>query len=152
ALRFALRRLDLEPVGVVAATRRAAGDPDPLALAATLKPGRTTTLQPGGPTLGALRRGVSGTGEAISRPGMRRIHEISGGNPLYALELARAGPGLPLPDSLQAAIERRLERVSVELADLLETVAALGTTTVAVLRELLPATDVDGLLGIAARD
>src|SRR4051812_48779371 len=130
ALRFALRRLDSEPVGVVASARREPGEPDPLALGATLKPGRCTTLEPGRLSLGALRRVVSGTVETISRPAMRRIHEVSGGNPLYAIELARglavAGrtdtDALPLPDSLQGAIERRLELVPVELTDLLETV------------------------------
>jgi Bacterial regulatory proteins, luxR family len=40
-------------------------------------------------SLGALRSMLGRHVESISRPALRRIHETSGGNPLYALELAR---------------------------------------------------------------
>src|SRR5262249_8633936 len=88
----------------------------------------------------------------------RRIHEASGGNPLYAIELARglaaeAGNGageLQLPGSLQGAIARRLETVAPELVGLLETAAALGRTSVPELRRAAPELDVDALLVAAA--
>ena len=86
ALRFALRRLDEEPVGLLA-TMRDGGDP--LAAAATLPPGRTEELVLGPLGLAELRRLLSHAVDAISAPMLQRIYEVSAGNPLYALELAR---------------------------------------------------------------
>jgi hypothetical protein len=49
-------------------------------------------LQPVGPlSLGALHRLLSDRLDAVmSRPKLRRLRELSGGNPLFALELGRA--------------------------------------------------------------
>ncbi len=160
ALRFALRRLDAAPVGVVATARPGIETEDPLGLLSALPPGRVESadLGPLGPA--AIRRVLAGTVAAISRPMLRRIHEVSGGNPLYAIELARGLPPegqdepqpgeLHLPDSLQEAIARRLETVDPELAPLLETAAALGRASVHELRRALPGSDVDALLAAAA--
>jgi DNA-binding CsgD family transcriptional regulator len=159
ALRFALRRLDAEPVGLVA-TVRAGSRADGLSgTGGALQPGRSEQLDLGPLTLGELRTVLAGTVESISRPTLRRIHEISGGNPLYAIELARAlagrrshpAAGLALPESLQAAIARRLETVPPELAPLLETTSALGHTTVRELQETLTDVNADVLLAIADR-
>ena len=90
---------------------------------------------------------------------LQRIYEVSAGNPLYALELASgagatssgsAGPsaGLPLPDSLQAAIAGRLERAA-DLDELLRTVSALGPTSVGELRAALPGAPVEAQLDAA---
>jgi DNA-binding CsgD family transcriptional regulator len=152
ALRYALRRLDREPVGVLATLRSAE---DPLATVANLPPGRCEELEVGPLDLDALRRVLAGVVEAISRPALERIHEVSGGNPLYAIELARGlaetgggGPaGLLLPDSLQDAIAQRLARVGPELTDLLQTLSALGPATVGELREVVP--EVERLLPLA---
>jgi DNA-binding NarL/FixJ family response regulator len=161
ALRFALRRLDAEPVGVLATLRSGSTSEDPLAMATTLPPGRTETLALGPLGAAALRRMLREFVEKISRPTLHRIHEVSGGNPLYAIELARglsrdegrrAGTGsLLLPDSLQAAIEGRLATVPDEQELLLQTLSALGSASVPQLRALL-GTDVDGLLVAAERD
>ena len=115
ALRFALRRLDAEPVGVLATLRGDAGDP--LGAAGLLPPGRCAALDLGPLGLEALRRALGGTFGAISRPSLHRIHAISGGNPLYAIELARGlRDGDPhLPDSLQAALASRLDGVPCAL-------------------------------------
>lgn len=155
ALRYALRRFDQEPVGVLGTVRRSA-DVDPLALVSTLPPGRSQTLEIGPLGLPELRRVLDGVVDAISRPALRRIHEISGGNPLYAIELARELAGAPpdaapsgelrLPDSLQAAIEGRLAGAPSEVTPLLEMVSALGRASVATLGQLLPAADRDRLL------
>ena len=140
ALRYALRRLDCEPVGVLATVRSVLGADDPLATAANLPPDRREVLELGPLDREALRRMLAGVLQSISRPALARIHEVSGGNPLYAIELARglaqAGgeghpAGLPLPDSLQSAIAHRLETVGSELAELLQALSALGPTTVA---------------------
>jgi DNA-binding NarL/FixJ family response regulator len=157
ALRYALRRLDDDPVGVLATLRQPDRD-DPLTVATTLPPGRSEILTLGPLGLGALRRLLGHTVTAISRPMLQRIHEVSGGNPLYALELARsltaAGEAthpdvLALPDSLQAAISQRLEAVTPELAVVLEAVSALGQSSVRELRQALPEADTDALLAQA---
>jgi DNA-binding CsgD family transcriptional regulator len=155
ALRFALRRLDREPVGVLATARDGA---DPLAVAATLPPGRAEELALGPLGLPDLRRLVSRAVDAIPAPMLQRISEVSGGNPLYALELARAfaddrrrggrPTAVALPDSLQAAIAGRLEHAA-ELTELLRTVSALGATTVGALREALPGTPLEAQLDAA---
>src|SRR5689334_14914252 len=159
ALRYALRRLEEEPVGVLATLRLMPDGDDPLLLASTLPPGRGDTLLLGPLGIGSLRRMLSQTVTAISRPMLLRIHEVSGGNPLYAIELARGladdervathPGGLPLPDSVQAAIEYRLESVTPEVVALLEAVSALGNTSVRELRQALPEADTDALLGEA---
>jgi DNA-binding CsgD family transcriptional regulator len=125
-LRYALRRLDEEPVGLLATLRP--GTEDPVGCASALPPGRVETVDLGPLDVGELRAMLAGTVAAISRPVLLRIHEVSGGNPLYAIELARAPEsGLPLPDSLQGAIQHRLAGVPAELLPLLQTVAAVGT-------------------------
>jgi DNA-binding CsgD family transcriptional regulator len=146
ALRFALRRLDAEPVALLATLRP--GE-DPLAVAETLPPGRTEELVLGPLERPELRRLLSHAVDAISPLALQRIYELSAGNPLYALELARAREaGRALPDSLQAAIAGRLEGAA-ELAGLLRTVSALGPTTVRALREALPGALVEAQLDAA---
>ena len=108
------------------------------------------------PRCAACWRGVV---EAISRPALRRIHEVSGGNPLYAIELAAASPpaparhpaGLPLPDSLQAAIAHRLETVATSSASCSETPSALGPRRSASCATRCPARRPDALLARAER-
>jgi len=161
ALRYALRRLDAEPVGVLATVRTGPDAEDHLAAASILPRGRCEELDVGPLDLESLRRVLGAAVEAISRPALHRIHEVSGGNPLYAIELARglaadetshgAPGGLRLPESLQAAIALRLATVSDELSGLLDLVSALGPTSVQGLREALPDADLDTLLAGAER-
>jgi hypothetical protein len=60
---------------------------------------------------------ASRLGRAFSRPTMVRIGELSGGNPFYALELARAMGGqsptadADLPGSLADLVRTRLDRL-----------------------------------------
>ncbi|HEX5149376.1 MAG TPA: AAA family ATPase, partial [Candidatus Limnocylindrales bacterium] len=111
-LEYALRRVGDAPVAALAAIRT--GD------ASTAATGRRIDLAhavdgpveqlPLGPlSLGAMQRLIlTRTGLAFNRPILKRIHETSGGNPFYALELAGAlergvegwSPGEPLPLSL----------------------------------------------------
>ncbi len=156
ALRYALRRLDRERVGVLATIRRGHGDP--LTVVSALPPGRAEELDLGPLRLGAMRTLLSGTVTSISRPSLQRIHRVSGGNPLYAIELARyladdpdalASDAPALPDSLMSVLGRRLETVPAELAPLLQTTSALGRAPVRELRRLLPDADVEALLAAA---
>jgi len=153
ALRYALRRADREPLGVLGTARSA--QPDPLGIRETLPPGRSETVELGPLSLGALRRLLSGPVAAISRPALAQIHSLSGGNPLYALELARAMPDgrrstdIALPGSLRTALEHRLDALPARLEPVLEAVSALGATSVQSLRNLLPESDVDAILEAA---
>ena len=159
AVRYALRRLDAEPIGILATARLDAGAEDPLATATALPPGRAEVLDLGPFSPGALRRVLGEAVRVISRPALHQIHEVSGGNPLYALELARAlgddlGAShstrtLPLPGSLQAAIGGRLDGVPAELVPLLDVASAVGRTSLGELREAMPDSDLDTLLASA---
>jgi DNA-binding CsgD family transcriptional regulator/tetratricopeptide (TPR) repeat protein len=156
ALRYAIRRLESEPIGLLTAVRHGTGGEDRLGANSSLPPGRSETVDLGPLSRSALKRVLREEVETISGPTMRRIHEVSGGNPLYAIELARslsaddrrshAGARLPLPQSLQAAIAQRLARMPAEHVPLLETVSALGSTSVKELRATLGDANVDHLL------
>jgi len=57
-------------------------------------------------------------GRVFARPTLLRLHETSGGNPFYALELARAlgadadpTQPLPVPETLEALVRARLDRL-----------------------------------------
>ncbi|OLR94642.1 helix-turn-helix transcriptional regulator [Actinokineospora bangkokensis] len=96
ALRFALRRVR-PGVAVLLAVRGPAGDPPPLPLG--LDDALRVPVAPLGP--GALHHVLRDRlGAALPRPLLGRIAEGSGGNPLLAIELARAVlrlPALPRP-------------------------------------------------------
>jgi class 3 adenylate cyclase len=89
-LGFALRRLQDEPVGLLASVRAGPGAAAPFELERGLAE-RLERLVIGPLSLGALQR-LLRTRLAAPLPGplVRRIHEHSGGNLFYALELARA--------------------------------------------------------------
>jgi ribosomal protein S12 methylthiotransferase accessory factor YcaO len=75
-----------------------------------------------------------------------RIAEASGGNPLFALELARGlgdGPAaaLALPDSLQEAVSNRLDLIAPAVRDALRIVAALASPHVDQVARALDDTD-----------
>ena len=74
-------------------------------------------------------------GRSFSRPKMLRIHELSGGNPFYALELGRAmddgtwGDGTALPSNLAELVRGRLGSLAVEGRKALLAAACLATPT-----------------------
>ncbi len=79
----------------------------------------------------------------LSRAVVRDIHRTSGGNPLFALELARAlaesgtpprpGEPLPVPTSLRALVLNRLEMLSAETRRTLLVASAGARPTLATL-------------------
>jgi DNA-binding CsgD family transcriptional regulator/DNA polymerase III delta prime subunit len=139
-LEFALRRLRDEHV-IVLATRRA-GDTGPtLALEAVFPSGRIERLHVDPLSLGAVHRLLADRlGVSFPRPTLRRVHELSGGNPFYALEVARAlerrgrhvapGEGLPVPDRLQDLVRDRLSALPGPTLDALQFTAALSRPTI----------------------
>ena len=68
-------------------------------------------------------------GLELPRPQLARIHRAAGGNPYFALELARDG-GDHIPDSLREVLGQRLERLSSDVLALLLDAAALASPTV----------------------
>jgi DNA-binding CsgD family transcriptional regulator len=91
----------------------------------------------------------------IPRRVLRRVHEISGGNPLYVLalgaELEHTGAstndwrGLRIPTTLTEAITQRLERARPGAEAPLFAVAALADPTLSVLTAALDGFEVDDL-------
>lgn len=101
---------------------------------------------------GRLRR-------SFSRQTMLRIHQVSGGNPFYALELARpmadhtASREAALPSTLNELVRVRLESLDTSAEDALLAMACLASPTVELVAAATgtAAERVVGLLGDAER-
>ena len=79
--------------------------------------------------------------EPLERRALVRVQDASGGNPYYALELARAlpagelpSPALPLPASLDDVVGARLAGLGRELEEVLLAIAALSEPTLELLQ------------------
>ena len=88
-------------------------------------------------TLGGVNQVISARfGQSLPRPTTVRIHEISGGNPFYALELARvietaeAGSGSVLPDTLAELVQARVGSLEDDVRQVLLAAACLAVPTV----------------------
>ncbi len=135
ATRFALRRLRTERVAVLL-SRRPGADPH-RGLDATCLP------SPEAVDLGPLSMGaihaliVERAGVVPSRPVLRRLYELSGGNPFYALELARGlkegrlrlEPGEALPRDLRALVDARIAGLPSATRTALAACAAMSEPT-----------------------
>jgi DNA-binding CsgD family transcriptional regulator/tetratricopeptide (TPR) repeat protein len=128
ALAFAARRLESLPVGMAITMRD--GHADPLDLAGALG-GRTMVIGLGPMSLGATGRLLrSGFTPDMPRHMILRIHNRAAGNPLFALELARAGTER-LPASLEDLMARSLDEAPLAARSAIELVAVLGPAPVA---------------------
>ena len=86
-------------------------------MAGTAPPRKVASASGATLSMGALHSVVCDRlGRSFSRPKMRRIHDVSGGNPFYALELARAmddgrgDVGASLPGTLAELVRDRISR------------------------------------------
>ena len=97
-------------------------------------------LSIGALSLGAIQGVVRDRlGRTFPRATMLRLHEVSGGNPFYALELARAldattvavdpAAPLPVPASLERLVGARLAALPEETREALLVVAVIGAAT-----------------------
>ncbi len=120
-LAFAARRLDHEPIALLLAERTASAAPVPLDLDRALAGDRLDHLVLGPLSVGAVQRILQRRlGWIPSRPMLLQVHELSGGNPFFALELGRAvqagslhlEPGERLPVTLEALVDARLGGLS----------------------------------------
>lgn len=150
ALVFAVRRLDELPVALLLAVRSADLEAELPALVAALPDERVRRARVGPLSLGALHSLIRlRLGMTFPRPVLGRLHQTSGGNPFYALELARAlgrrggsgrlGSELPVPRSLRALVEERLAALPAETRELLVHAAALAQPSVLLLEAALDA-------------
>ena len=98
-------------------------------------------------SVGALHRILrTQLGSAPRRPMLVRLHELAGGNPFYALEIARAlqrrgdaaaGEELPLPARLQDLVAERLAALPGHSVEALQVTAALSQPTVRLVTSVL---------------
>src|SRR5215210_4823592 len=139
ALAFALRRLEETPVLLLLARRLGA---EPSELERALEPERVERLRVAPLSLGAIQKLLqTRSGRAFARPTLLRIREASGGNPFYALELARAlerdvdaTEPLRVPETLEGLVRTRLDPLPKETCEALLLVAASGESSTASLR------------------
>jgi class 3 adenylate cyclase/DNA-binding CsgD family transcriptional regulator len=136
ALLFAARRLGDEPVGVLLARRAGHESTLPGELARALPEDRVLRLEVG--PLGreeVHRLLVARLGLTLSRPALARLHEASGGNALFAVELGRslaqrgddeAAEPPRVPPTLRELVGGRLAALPEETGRVLLAAAALS--------------------------
>jgi DNA-binding CsgD family transcriptional regulator/Tfp pilus assembly protein PilF len=139
ALTFTLRRVRQQPLQLLAARRLGDVRPDP-GLERSL-PAERVRLGP--LSVGALHRLVRARfAFSLPRPLLVRVHELCGGNPFFALEVARtlrhehltAWSRIPLPDDVHALVDQRLDQLPPATQTALLHAAAAGEPTVDLLR------------------
>jgi DNA-binding CsgD family transcriptional regulator len=147
-LQFVARRLRAEPVGLLIAERVTQPGPMPLELERALSAHRLGSIELGPLTLGAVHRLLhERLGATFPRPLLLRLHQASGGNPFFALEIGRAldrgdirptpGHPLPVPRSLDELAQARISALPAETRRLLLIASASSDPTVPLVAEVL---------------
>jgi DNA-binding CsgD family transcriptional regulator len=138
-LSFALRRISGERIGVLASVRQGSGSKgDPVDLDRAIA--QTTHLSVGPLPLESLGRILrQRTSRSLPHPDMARLHRITGGNPLFAIELARAAGGAGIsadpagvwsvPEDLQQLLSARLAALPPSAHEPLLAIAASSQPT-----------------------
>lgn len=141
ALAFAMRRLTTEPIAFLGARRREAAGPGPIA--ATLK--RAHDLPLGPLSVGAIHAILRDRLDlALDRPRLLRLHDLSGGNPFYAIELGRGlkegnlqlNASDVLPPSLDSLVGGRITALPPATIPVLASAAMTSDPTLALLARL----------------
>ena len=143
-LEVALRRLGDEPVGLLGTVRAAPDVFVPIELERCFPEARRARLSVGPLSVGAVHHLLRDrVGLDLSRPELVSVHQATGGNPFFAVELgrelARLGtrlqPGLPLPvpSSRGELLGARVARLSGETRDVLLVAALAGRPTLEVI-------------------
>jgi len=144
-LDFAARRLAGRPIGFLLSLRP--GRPTPFALDRSLPVERFALIRLGPLSVGALHQVLKERLAAtFGRAELLRIHRVTAGNPLFALELAAAlvrsgtpaaGEELPVPDDVRELVTARLRELPGPARDVL------------LLAALMPAPAIDALAAAA---
>jgi DNA-binding CsgD family transcriptional regulator len=141
ALEYAGRRLRGEHVGLLLTRRSGLASSLASELARALPAGRYRELDIEPLAVAALHEVVLEQLEiALPAPLLSEVHEASGGNPFYALEIVRmlrrrrvvveAGQPLPVPEALQELVHGRLRALPAETRDFLLAASADPHVTV----------------------
>jgi DNA-binding CsgD family transcriptional regulator len=139
-IEFAIRRLSAR-TGMLAALRTGErGGHEPLLRLPD--PGRVRQVRVGPLSLGALHQMLhERTGRSFPRPALARIHQMSGSNPFFALELARevgcrgtANLAGALPDTLAQLVRARITGIHPDVQRALLAAATLAEPTAELIR------------------
>ena len=146
ALAFALRRLRDQPTGVAVTLRDPGKAPDPLGLAPAFAH-RLIRLRLGPLDSGAMARVVAQQLQPLSPSVLQHVHQTAGGNPLLALEVARAlieagvrpapADPLPVPPTITALVARRVTSLPSSTREALLVAACLSTPTLALTQHVV---------------
>jgi DNA-binding CsgD family transcriptional regulator/DNA polymerase III delta prime subunit len=139
SLAFAVRRLEEKNVRVLLARRLVPGA-ERSELESALPPER---VQVGPLSIGAVHQLLRDRlDRSFARQTLLRIHDQSGGNPFFALEIARALDGevdplepLPVPQTLDGLVRVRLTGLPPETREALGLASAIGTPSEAFLKQ-----------------
>jgi DNA-binding CsgD family transcriptional regulator len=153
ALAYAARRLKTERVGLLFSRR--VGLESGL-LDDMRRTSRASELEVGPLDAVALHQVVQAhMGVALPRPLLREVHQASGGNPFFALEIVRtlsrskvsveAGKPLPVPDSLHDLVHGRLLALPPESRDYLLAAAAHAHPTLSITETASGVASAEGL-------
>jgi DNA-binding CsgD family transcriptional regulator len=136
---YAARRLD-GPIGVLVTERCEPDCGNSAMWLQVARPDRLDRVRVSPLSLGGLHALISARlGRSFPRPAMVRIAEISGGNPFYALELARAidiGSPTGLPATLAGLMRLRIGRLDPGAKDLLLAAASVANPTMELLAQV----------------
>ena len=160
-LAFAARRFEAQ-VGLLLTERSDADGGSAVTWLKLSRPDRIERVPVGPLSLGGLHTLISARlGRSFPRPTMVRIAEISGGNPFFALELARAidagsaNAQFTLPGSLSELMRLRIGRLDREARKLLLAAASVVDPTVELLTQVTGArveslgeAEAKGIIGI----
>ena len=162
ALEFAVRRLPVQLRLLV--TRRSEGAAEvPLELDRALPPDAFQRVVLGSLSLASLHHIVrERLGISPTRPMIARIAEASGGNPFFAIEIARAGGGraagpgehgpLPVPQSVQKLAAERVNALSGAAREAVLVAASLSRPTADAVVTALPDDSAGGAALAEAED
>jgi DNA-binding CsgD family transcriptional regulator len=154
-LEYAVRRLRTEAIAILATRREDSTDHDvPLLRAVAGSAGARLPVKP--LSLGAMHQLLhERIGPGLQRYTVLRVYEVSAGNPMVALEVARLlaeqgvhprpGEELPVPVSVQALLAQRLSAVSPATLQVLAIAASLAQPSTELLARAAPRTAMPAL-------
>jgi DNA-binding CsgD family transcriptional regulator len=149
ALQFSIRRLADSPVVALVSLRIATGLNDPISLRATLPDGSVDEVWVESLSVPQIVRLLRDRVDPSFDHGtIARINDVAGGNPLFALEVARAlrrsGAGMaidrpfPAPRDIEEMIRTRVAALPSETQAALLAASAVSRPTVSVLQRVVP--------------
>jgi DNA-binding CsgD family transcriptional regulator len=154
ALAYAARRLRNERIGVLLARRSGLDSPlvDDLGHSGRIESVHVEALD-----VASLHQVVQAhLSVALPRPLLAEVHQASGGNPFFALEIVRtlgrsgtsveAGKPLPVPDSLHDLVHGRIQALPPASRDFLAAAAAHARPTISITED---ASGVDRAVGLS---